>query len=223
MIDSQAVDLLLVRLSRDEEKEKVIEMLITELGMSRDEAGEKVDNSPNILIEGISMEQARILQNRMYPYVDLLPRSYSTVTKETNIPADVNQEEITSGSLQTDETDIDKQNGYSEEKETDNSEDIDEGLVITTAAEEMISVERCHICGRTPTSVQKLVPCRTCGELTCSECFDRKMHVCEKCVSEGRVVDRPLDNKPGYSRKQDHDHKKVIRKDEIRKSGNKKG
>lgn len=222
MIDSQIVDLLLVRLSRDEEKEKVIEMLITELGMSRDEAGEKVDNSPNILIEGISMEQARILQNRMYPYVDLLPRSYSTVTKETNIPADVNQEEITSGSLQTDETDIDKQNGYSEEKETDNSEDIDEGLVITTAAEEMISVERCHICGRTPTSVQKLVPCRTCGELTCSECFDRKMHVCEKCVSEGRVVDRPLDNKPGYSRKQDHDHKKVIQKDEIRKSGSKK-
>ncbi|MCK4672065.1 MAG: hypothetical protein KAT47_05920, partial [Candidatus Aegiribacteria sp.] len=218
MSDSQAVDLLLVRLSREEEKEKVLEMLISELGMSHDEAREKVDNSPNILSEGISMEQARILQNRMYPYIDLLPRSYSTATEEAAVSTAVNQENITSGSLQEDETDIDKQNGYPEEKETQDSEADEEKFVITTAAEEMMSIDRCHICGRTPTSTQKLAPCRTCGELTCSECFNRKMHVCEKCVSEGRAVDRPLDNEPEYSREHVHDLKHEIPRDDIRKT-----
>ncbi|MCD4847986.1 MAG: hypothetical protein K8R76_07335 [Candidatus Aegiribacteria sp.] len=202
MSDSQPVDLLLVRLSREEEKEKVLEMLISELGMSHDEAREKVDSSPNILSEGISMEQARILQNRMYPYIDLLPRSYSTITQENVVSSDVNQENISSESLQSDETDIDIQIEYPEE-ETLNSED-EEKLVITTAADEVLSIDRCHICGRTPTSSQKLAPCRTCGELTCSDCFNRKMHVCEKCVSEGRAVDRPLDNKP--ERKKDRKH-----------------
>ena len=214
MSDSQVVDLLLVRISRDEEKEKVLEMLISEMGMSHDEAREKVDNSPNILSEGISMEQARILQNRMYPYIDLLPRSYSTVTKE-NVSPDVKREDVTSGSLQADETDIDKQIEY---EETEDSEDNEEKLVITTAAEEMMSIDRCHICGRTPTSAQKLAPCRTCGELTCSECFNRKMHVCEKCVSEGRAVDRPLDIEPKYKREHEHARKHEIPGDAIRKT-----
>ncbi len=222
MSDSQTVDLLLVRLSRDEEKEKVLEMLISELGMSHDEAREKVDNSPNILSEGISMEQARILQNRMYPYIDLLPRSYSTVTKETDLSSDVDQENAVSGSLQADETDIDKESEYSEEKETEDSGDSEEKLVITTASDEVLSIDRCHICGRTPTSVQKLAPCRTCGELTCSECFNRKMHVCEKCVSEGRAVDRPLDIKPEYKREHEHDRKHAILVDDRRKKSGSK-
>ncbi len=47
------VDLLLVRLTREDEKIKVIDLLMTELGMSREEAREKVDSSPNILNEGL--------------------------------------------------------------------------------------------------------------------------------------------------------------------------
>lgn len=217
--ESQPVDLLLVRLSRDEEKDKVLEMLMSEMGMSHDEAREKVDNSPSILSEGISMEQARILQNRMYPYIDLLPRSYSTATEEADTSPSPDQENEISGSLQTDETDINIEKEYTEEKESMDSEENDEKLVITTAAEEMLSIDRCHICGRTPTSAQKLAPCRTCGELTCSDCFNRKMHVCEKCVSEGRAVDRPLDNEPEYRREHEHDRKHEIPRDDRRKTG----
>ncbi len=207
MSDSQAVvDLLLVRLSREEEKEKVLEMLISELGMSHDEAREKVDNTPNILSEGISMEQARILQNRMYPYVDLLPRTYATTTYSEPSSAAVSEEETPSESLQSDETDESVQDEYPEEKETQDFKVDEDKLIITTAAEEMLSIDRCHLCGSSPTSNQKLAPCRTCGELTCSDCFNRKMHVCERCVSEGRAVDRPLDNKPEYRLEQEHSY-----------------
>ncbi|MCK4506460.1 MAG: hypothetical protein KAW14_12665, partial [Candidatus Aegiribacteria sp.] len=219
MNNSQVVDLLLVRLSREEEKEKVLEMLISELGMSHDEARERVDNSPSILSEGISMEQARILQNRMYPYIDLLPRSYSTATEESPVSTAVNHENITSGSLLTDETDTYEQIEHPEEDSQDfEDENNEEKLVITTAAEEMLTVDRCHICGRTPTSAQKLAPCRTCGDLTCSDCFNRKMHVCEKCVSEGRTVDRPLDNEPEYRQEHEHDRKHEIPLDDTGKT-----
>ncbi len=219
MSNSQVVDLLLVRLSREEEKEKVLGMLISEMGMSHDEARERVDNSPSILSEGISMEQARILQNRMYPYIDLLPRSYSTATEEAPVSTAVNHENITSGSLLTDETDTYEQIEHPEEDSQDfEDENNEEKLVITTAAEEMLTIDRCHICGRTPTSAQKLAPCRTCGELTCSECFNRKMHVCEKCVSEGRAIDRPLDNEPEYRQEHEHDRKHEISLDDTRKT-----
>ena len=221
MSNNQTVDLLLVRLSREAEKEQVLEMLISELGMSHDEAREKVDASPSILREDISMEQARILQNRMYPYIDLLPKSYSTINDSASVSAAENEENISSGSLQADETDIDKQAEYHEVKETQDFKVDEDPLVITTAAEEILSIERCHICGRTPTSVQKLAPCRTCGELTCSDCFDRKMHVCEKCVSEGRSVDRALDSKPEYRREQHgyaHDQKHEIPEDDRRRT-----
>ncbi len=229
MSDSQSVDLLLVRISREEDKEKVIEMLISELGMSGDEAREKVDNSPNVLSEGISMEQARIIQNRMYPYIDLLPRSYATKKNEDeseendedeDTPSpEVNQEDIPSETLQEeDEYKLDIQHDYYETDETEDIKTDESPLVITTAADEVLLIERCHICGRTPTNSQKLAPCRTCGELTCSDCFNRKLHVCEKCVSEGRAVDRPLDNKPEYKREKEpeHDWKRETKGDDRR-------
>lgn len=217
---SRLVDLLLVRLSREEEKKKVAELLISELGMSIEEARDNVENSPSILSEGVEMEQARILQDRMYPFVDLLPRqygdnnvnqavedskseesSYELITE--NIPAVKENED----ELHPDSEDVgDIYHDQSSVKDDDYprkhfNDDDDDSLIITSAAEEMLSVERCHICGRTPTNGQKLVPCRTCEELTCSECFNRKFHVCEKCASEGRVVDKPLDSAPHSTEK----------------------
>ena len=215
MSNNQVVDLLLVRLNREEEKEKVLNMLIIELGMPRDEAREKVETSPNILIEGISMEQARILQNRMYPYVDLLPRSYATDTYTESSEQTVS-EELSSESLQAEEIDLDLQDEYQDEEIQDFEVD-DDSLIITTAAEEMLSIDRCHLCGSSPTSDQKLAPCRTCGELTCSDCFNRKMHVCERCVSEGRAVDRPLDIRPDYGREQSNKHDRELKSDKDEK------
>ncbi|MCD4776256.1 MAG: hypothetical protein K8S15_09445 [Candidatus Aegiribacteria sp.] len=215
MNQSRLVDLLLVRLSREEEKKKVEELLISELGMSIEEARDNVENSPSILSEGVEMEQARILQDRMYPFVDLLPRqygdnavnpdvqesgseesSYELITD--NIPVVEDKEDELhpdtedSGEIYHDQSSV-KDDDYPRKHFND---DDDDSLIITSAAEEMLSVERCHICGRTPTNGQKLVPCRTCEELTCSDCFNRKYHVCEKCASEGRVVDKPLDSAP---------------------------
>lgn len=197
MNNTQLVDLLLVRLSREEEKQQVLELLISELGLSIDEARQKVDSSPSILCEGIAMEQGRILQSRMYPFVDILPRIYMTDSATKHPKADLSESETTEDSIQDNDSEhpeenVDNQNSDSEQEETEASLD-DDALIITSAAEEMLSVERCHICGRTPTSTNKLIPCRTCGELTCSSCFDRKKHVCHKCVSEGKFVDRPLE------------------------------
>jgi hypothetical protein len=215
------VDLLLVRLTREEEKNKVIELLVSELGLTREEAQEKVDNSPNILSEGVEMEQGRILQDRMYPFVDLLPRHYDSSQKkpqvtESNpddedvqsvsddissavddIPDDEPPAEDTGSIIPQDEyldTEPQDEDIAFEHKSFD--DDDDDSLIITSASEEMINAERCHICGRIPTGDYKLVPCRTCGELTCADCFNRENHVCEKCSIEGMAVDRPLDSIP---------------------------
>ncbi len=209
------VDLLLVRLTREDEKIKVIDLLMSELGMSREEAREKVDTSPNILSEGVEMEQGRILQDRMYPFVDLLPKHYngnSAVSTTKDSESDESPYELI-----TDDIHPLKEEGQEQHPDTEASDDIyydqsaiskedharksfddkdDDSLIITSASEEMISIERCHICGRTPTGDQKLVPCQTCGELTCADCYNRKYHVCEKCASAGRAVDRPLDSVP---------------------------
>ncbi len=125
------VDLLLVRLTREDEKIKVIDLLISELGMSQEEAREKVDSSPNILSEGVEMEQGRILQDRMYPFVDLLPRHYdgnSAVppAKESE-PEETAYELITEDSTPFEET--------NEEPHTE-SEEVDEILSNQTSLPE---------------------------------------------------------------------------------------
>lgn len=234
MNEGRMVDLLLVRLSRDDEKQKVIDLLVSELGMTAEEATGKVENSPVILRENVEMEQGRILQDRMYPFVDLLPKYYKAPAEETGKePADTEtppqppparEEAGEDDSIQhgvysgTDEQY--PAAGTASADEEDQSEDLgdvvdshsslmdddfisgasasedEESLVVTSAAEEVLTVQRCHICGRTPTTGEKLVPCTTCGELTCAGCYDRKEHVCEKCASLGRTVDRPLDTVP---------------------------
>ncbi len=209
------VDLLLVRLTREDEKIKVIDLLMSELGMSKEEAREKVDSSPNILNEGVEMEQGRILQDRMYPFVDLLPRHYNGIAavpaakdseteKDTYemIPDDIplfeeENEELHSESEESDELIYNPSTLPEEDQEYKAfDEEDDDTLIITSASEEMLNVERCHICGRTPTGGQKLAPCQICAELTCSDCYNRKHHVCDKCATEGRAVDRPLDSVP---------------------------
>ena len=208
------VDLLLVRLTREDEKAKVIDLLMTELGMSREEAREKVDTSPNILSEGVEMEQGRILQDRMYPFVDLLPRHYNG---NSAIPAPkdvISKPEVSSSESSIDDITLDDEeqfpgSGESEDisqdqdslTEEDTSYDTfddedDDSLIITSASEDILNVERCHICGRTPTGDFKLAPCQVCAELTCSDCYNRKHHVCEKCAAAGNTVDRPLDSVP---------------------------
>jgi len=221
------VDLLLVRLTREEEKNKVLELLVSELGMSREEARDKVDSSPVILRENVQMEQGRILQDRMYPFVDLLPKYYSTPVKKKESPEgspaessseDPPKEEtqdissdIVQGSERfqndvydpksepdvagEDDDDIEIDHGY-DSSSSSYDEDDDDSMIITSAAEEVLQVERCHICGRTPTDSEKLVPCRTCAELTCAGCYNRMEHVCDRCAAQGRTADRPLDSVP---------------------------
>ncbi|MCD4701799.1 MAG: hypothetical protein K8S24_08090 [Candidatus Aegiribacteria sp.] len=226
MNHNRMVDLLLVRLTREDEKKKVIDLLMSELGMSREEARDKVDNSPNILSEGMEMEQGRILQDRMYPFVDLLPKhikanpvdstlkdseseesSYELITDDDIHPV---EDEDTEQHSDTGESgDIYYASSSVAEEEHSHKafdEKDDDSLIITSASEEMLSVDRCHICGRTPVGDQKLAPCQTCGELTCSDCYNRKYHVCEKCVSAGKAVDRPLDSVP-ETRKEIHEEK----------------
>jgi len=209
------VDLLLVRLTREDEKIKVIDLLITELGMSREEAREKVDSSPNILSEGVEMEQGRILQDRMYPFVDLLPRHYDG--NSATPAAKESEPEKATYDTKTDDFTLSEEQSKEDHPEPEESDGIfyetssttqedrnlndieddeDDSLIITSASEEMLNVERCHICGRTPTGGFKLAPCQVCGELTCSDCYNRKHHVCEKCATDGKTVDRPLDSVP---------------------------
>lgn len=216
MNHNRMVDLLLVRLTREDEKIKVIDLLMSELGMSSEEAQEKVDNSPIILSEGIEMEQGRILQDRMYPFVDLLPRHYNGDSEGSPVPGTesegspfelitddihpvTNENEKPEEAEESDGIFYD-QSAVNEEEDTGYkksfSDEDDDSLIITSASDEMLTVERCHICGRTPVGDQKLAPCQTCTELTCSDCYNRKYHVCEKCASEGRAVDRPLDSVP---------------------------
>ncbi|MBN2586708.1 MAG: hypothetical protein JXA64_00915 [Candidatus Fermentibacteraceae bacterium] len=223
MDEGRLVDLLLVRLSRDDEKQKVIDLLVSELGMTQEQATEKVEKSPSILRENVEMEQGRILQDRMYPFVDLLPKYYKSGTEpstqtapdspatEEAVPSPPEDDSIQHGfddiGVKGADQDIDQdedmsdiihnQSAITEDEYKVSYDDAeDESLIITSAAEDVINVDRCHICGRTPTKDEKLVPCTTCGELTCVRCYNRKEHVCEKCAAMGRTVDRPLDAPP---------------------------
>jgi len=215
MTGESLVDLLLVRLSRDEEKAKVCEMLISVLGMTEQEAADSVAQTPVLLSKCLPMEEARVVQERMYPYVDLLPRVYgecesTPVPKhhpDTPAPQEIDGQdgsyvhEFERSGLTRSAGDEPEIIYDDDEAERDKEPHGDEAFVITSASEEMLSIERCHICGRTPTTDEKLAPCRTCGELTCSDCFDRFVHVCSKCAAEGRMIDRPIKGEPEYRKR----------------------
>jgi len=232
MTDGPLVDLLLVRLIRDEEKEKVRDFLVSQFGMSDEDARRTVESTPAMLPEPLPMEVARKIQETMYPFVDLLPRQYGA--QQVTEPAPEQEQEIVFDEHEVAEglfdgpdpevemSDEDFAHGYADIPESgavkDHGEippevievagsfpspaasDDDDAFVITSAAEEMLNVARCHVCGRTPTSTERLAPCRTCGEQTCGDCFDRIVHVCDKCAAEGRIVDRPLKGAPEYRR-----------------------
>ncbi len=250
MSDEGLVDILLVRLGRNEEKERVKSLLIKELGFSEEKAAEAVAKTPNMIQKAVPMGKGRVIQNRLYPYIDLLPRmdlvdeepeeaeapepAAETATEpaaeeeapeeedESRVEEDVSGLQTAAGAVvdagfaeedtgggepeeegpgtgaepePDDEPDLEIESGSaytapSSESEEPGEEES-EGMVVTSAAEEMRQIERCHICGRTPTDGERLAPCRSCGELTCRDCFDRVAHVCEKCAEDGKFVDRP--------------------------------
>lgn len=178
------VDLLLVRLGREEEKQRVLELLVSELHMTREEARASVDKAPLVLLEAVPMGRARVIQNRLYPFVDLLPRMETVEDQQEEAPQEpprVPEEEEDFGELDESASHTPPAPVKQEEK-----------LSVTSASEEVLSIERCHVCGRTPTGGEKLAPCRSCAELTCRDCFDRIAHVCQKCAADGKVVDAPL-------------------------------
>ena len=251
MSDEGLVDILLVRLGRDEEKERVKSLLIKELGFSEEEAEQAVAKTPNMIRKAVPMGKGRVIQNRLYPYIDLLPRMDLVDDDEPDgedaegagAPPDEDRpaageepveepegerevEQEVPG-LQTaatavmdagfsgegpegktapeaesqpqaeekreEDEDLEFEAGNApppEETEEEPAEESD-GMVVTSAAEEMRQIERCHICGRTPTDGERLAPCRSCGDLTCRDCFDRMAHVCKKCAADGKFVDKP--------------------------------
>jgi hypothetical protein len=209
------VDLLLVRLGREEEKRKVLKLLITNLDLSVTDAENAVNNSPSVVRESVPMGEARIIQKDLYPYIDLLPRlDEDSSTPEPGLSEDIKtlsrpvpdrKAKLTPGDYQEppyagyelgeDDAEIEpgqeqKQDKKQDKKQDQNGEGEEEGVLVTTAGEEFRSTRRCHICGRTPVDGEKLAPCRTCTDLTCRDCFDRVAHVCSKCAAEGKTVDR---------------------------------
>lgn len=200
------VDLLLVRLGREEEKRKVLKLLITNLDLSVTEAENAVKDSPSVIKEAVPMSEARVIQKDLYPYIDLLPRleedtGSDSLEEESTSDSDLDVENI---DIDSDETEIDEDSMYqSDEDEIDTDNSIDENeektdtegddydpVIISSASEEIRSTNRCHICGRTPTDGERLAPCRTCSDLTCRDCFDRIAHVCNKCAADGKTIDR---------------------------------
>ncbi|MCK5785438.1 MAG: hypothetical protein KAH54_02640 [Candidatus Sabulitectum sp.] len=202
------VDLLLVRLGKEDEKKKVLKLLISNLDLSVTDAEAAVKNSPSVIKEAVPMNQARIFQKDLYPYIDLLPRledepvvektetdsaaapvvKKETVSKQASSPEDDDDDQGDPVKLENYSRDADTEKEISEDDKPDG--DNDEPVSITSASEEIRVTSRCHICGRTPTDGERLAPCRTCGELTCRNCFDRVAHVCNHCADKGKTVDR---------------------------------
>jgi len=179
------VDLLLVRLGREEEKRKVLKLLVTSLDLSVSDAENAVNNSPSVIREAVPMSEARIIQKDLYPYIDLLPRFDDE--EDTKAPPDEEPEaEVATEEIDTEDIDIDDE----EDQETPEP-DTEEPILITSASDEVRSTRRCHICGRTPTDGENLAPCRTCSDLTCRDCFDRLAHVCSKCAASGKSIEHP--------------------------------
>ena len=204
------VDLLLVRLSKEEEKKKVLKLLISNLDLSVTDAEAAVENSPSVIKEAVPMNEARIVQKDLYPYIDLLPRledepvaeKEEPVTETESAAAPVVEKETVEKQASSPEDDNDDNQSdpveledYADDADTEkkSSEDAkpdDEPISFTSASEEIRVTSRCHICGRTPTDGERLAPCRTCGDLTCRNCFDRIAHVCNHCADDGKTVDR---------------------------------
>ncbi len=196
------VDLLLVRLGKEEEKKKVLKLLIANLDLSVTEAESAVNNSPSVIREAVPMNEARVIQKDLYPYIDLLPRlEDETIPEKTTDEEEVAEVKpdglsVKDGKESPDPVVEENINDYADHDGEDESdvdvqvEEDEETIIITTASEEILSTSRCHICGRTPTDGERLAPCRTCSELTCRTCFDRIAHVCNHCANEGKTVDR---------------------------------
>ncbi|MCD6589162.1 MAG: hypothetical protein J7K88_11495 [Candidatus Fermentibacteraceae bacterium] len=194
------VDLLLVRLGREEEKKKVLKLLITSLDLSVTEAENAVNNSPSVIKEAVPMNEARVIQKDLYPYIDLLPRLEDEAGISEESPSGVVLDS-SGGTVNPEGTEAEpgvettEKPGDAQSEETVQQpaveEEEEEPIVITSASEEILSTARCHICGRTPTDGERLAPCRTCGQLTCRNCFDRVAHVCSHCARDGKSVDRP--------------------------------
>ncbi len=203
------VDLLLVRLGREEEKRKVLKLLITNLDLSVTEAENAVKDSPSVIKEAVPMSEARVIQKDLYPYIDLLPRleedaGSDSVEDEKAVSTSGSDYDDANEDIVKDETEIDEDDMYQsneDESETEHSTDKDEEendvegddydpVIISSVNEEIRSTNRCHICGRTPTDGERLAPCRTCSDLTCRDCFDRVAHVCNKCAADGKTIDR---------------------------------
>jgi hypothetical protein len=188
------VDLLLVRLGGEEEKKKVTRLLVTELDMTVGEAEKAVAGSPVVIRESVAIGEARVIQKGLYPYIDLLPRledeQADTLEEKTRF--------VTSPSDSDDFSVEDDPDPDTEAEDAFIDQDDGEGddFLLTTASDEMLQIDRCHICGKTPMGDEKLAPCRTCGDLTCRDCFDRAAHVCHKCAADGRSVDRPVASRP---------------------------
>lgn len=186
------VDLLLVRLGREEEKKKVMKLLITNLDLSVTEAENAVNNSPSVIREAVPMNEARVIQKDLYPYIDLLPRLEDEPDMmDEEIAEEI--EELPEGELpeaDIEYTTIETQPASEEDTPQVPAADDDEPIRITTASEEICSTSRCHICGRTPSNGERLAPCRTCSKLTCRDCFDRIAHVCNHCAKDGKTIDR---------------------------------
>lgn len=198
------VDLLLVRLGGDEEKKKVTRLLVTELDMTVGEAEKAVDNSPVVIRDSVAIGEARIIQKNLYPYVDLLPRleDDQAATLKEKVQFVTPPEDPDDFNVDDDDVTAPAADGAGEDGGEDEEEEED--FLLTTASDEMLQIERCHICGKTPVGGERLAPCRTCGDLTCRECFDRAAHVCHKCAAEGHSVDRPVAAKPQTKRHGSH-------------------
>ncbi len=185
------VDLLLVRLGREEEKRKVLKLLITSLDLSVSDAENAVNNSPSVIREAVPMGEARAIQKDLYPYIDLLPRLDPEESQEDSPEETPEEEDIDiSGDMAADQisdTEEDDADEYDEIEEE--PESPEESILITSASDEIRATSRCHICGRTPTDGEKLAPCRTCSDLTCRDCFDRIAHVCSKCAAAGKSIE----------------------------------
>lgn len=175
------VDLLLVRLGREEEKRKVLKLLVTSLDLSVSDAEDAVNNSPSVIREAVPMGEARAIQKDLHPYIDLLPRFDDYEEEETGD----DPEEIEAYEFEETETPVTE----TDSGEAEDSSDLESSVLITSVRDEVRSTRRCHICGRTPTNGEKLAPCRTCSELTCRDCFDRIAHVCSKCSASGKSIE----------------------------------
>jgi len=222
MAQEPLVDLLLVRLGREEEKKRVRTLLVNGLGMSETEADTAVENSPSVLREAIPMVEARDIQKRLYPFIDLLPRIDETTEPPPSKPEEPAREGIEEE--KEEEAEEDFVSGIAEEHlefdilvsgpppsdpvrsndSTSSESEVERDFILTSAKQEMLQIDRCHVCGRTPTDGEKLAPCRACGTLTCRDCFDRAVHVCEKCATDGKVVSHALAGTPEYISKHDH-------------------